>query len=90
VHATIDRQQWAREYWACAKSLRPKYTYRVPLPKTPPPEFHIAEEQRMPRETAEQIRLLYWKELQKEWMSSSAWETTHPLRFDWMLRSPES
>lgn len=81
VPANIDRQQWAREYWSCAKILRPKYTYGVPLPETPPAEFHIAEEKRLPRQTAEQVRLLYWKQLQKTWLNSSAWETKWTLRF---------
>jgi hypothetical protein len=83
--AIIDGQQWAREYWTCARSLRLKYTYGVPLPATPPPDFHIAEEQKVARETAEQIRLLYWKELQKQWLSSNAWEKTGVLKLDWLL-----
>ena len=85
VPAPINGQQWAREYWTCARSFRTKYTYGVPLPATPPPEFRIPEEQTVPRETAEQVRLLYWRELQKAWLSPGAWQITHPIKFDWLI-----
>ncbi len=81
----VDRQQFAQEYWDCARRILPRYTYGVPLPASPPPDFHIPEEQLLPRAVADNIRLLYWKQLQKDWLNSSDWRTMYAISFNWIL-----
>jgi hypothetical protein len=71
-----DQQLWARHYWECARAIRSKYTYGQLLPDAPPPEFRIAEEATVPAQAAAQIRLAYWKQLQRAWLDPEAWETS--------------
>lgn len=82
--AKIDQPAWAHEYWNCARNLQPRYAHAMPLPQLPPPEFRITQEETLPRETAEGIRLAYWEQFQKVWLTPAAWETTYTLRPEWV------
>ncbi len=83
LHLGVDQSEWARAYWKCARSLRSKYTYGVALPQLPPPEFRIAQEDAIPKPAAEAVRLMYWRQLQKVWLSSAV-ETTYTVKSEWV------
>lgn len=80
----VDQREWTQAYWDCARSLRRKYTYGVPLPHDPPAEFRIPQEGSISRGAAEETRQAYWKRLQKIWVSSAAWETDYDVRSEWV------
>jgi hypothetical protein len=80
----VDQREWAQAYWDCARSLRRKYTYGVPLPHVPPADFRIPQEGSISRGAAEETRQAYWKQLHKIWLSSAAWETDYDVSSEWV------
>ncbi len=89
VAAGVDgsQQLWAHHYWECARRIQARYVYGQILPDTPPPDFHAPEESATSQEAAAEIRLAYWKQLQKAWLDPSAWVVTRRMRTEFILKS---
>src|SRR6516164_9459529 len=55
----VDKEAWARAYWAVARNMRWKFRYGETLPDNVPSEFRVAAEESLPAGVAAHIRLAY-------------------------------
>jgi hypothetical protein len=76
------QEQLARAYWKIAASvLESKYSYGVPLPAEPPPEFQV-NENGLKDDPA--TRAYYWEKLRAAWLQPENWKNATPADSGWL------
>ena len=76
------QEQLARAYWKIAvNTLESKYSYGVPLPAEPPPEFQV-NENGLKDDPA--TRAYYWEKLRAAWLQPENWKNAAPADAGWM------